>query len=62
MRHLHLMPVYTSVDFLPSRASLKTTGYLPALVGSIIPAAAMTVSTHAVSQMVVARYNKKMFG
>lgn len=35
--YLHLTPVYISLGSFPSRASLKTTGYLPAFVGSTIP-------------------------
>jgi anti-sigma factor RsiW len=40
------MPVKTSLGTLPLRASLRMTGYLAALVGSIIPdaAAAMAAS------------------
>ena len=34
-RYLHRTPVYASLEDLPSRASLRITGYFPGLVGSI---------------------------
>jgi hypothetical protein len=37
----HLTPVYVSLEALPSKASLRMTGYLPAFVGSTIPGAAI---------------------
>lgn len=36
---LHRIPVYDSLDDLPRSASLRTIGYLPAFVGSMIPCA-----------------------
>lgn len=36
--NLHLTPVYISFGSFLRRASLRTTGYLPAFVGSTIPA------------------------
>jgi hypothetical protein len=37
----HLMPVYVSLDGLPSKASLRITGYWPTLVGSKTPGVAI---------------------
>lgn len=37
----HLMPVYVSFDGLPSKASLRITGYWPTFVGSKTPGAAI---------------------
>lgn len=37
---VHLIPVKTSLGALPKSASLRTTGYLAVLVGSMVPAAA----------------------
>lgn len=44
------MPVYVSFGSLPSNASLRTTGYLPTFVGSIIPASDMVTDAAKVTQ------------